>query len=56
MKKKSVYVVTLGCSKNEVDSEIMLSILNKNKYCIAVEIEDANIIIVNTCGFIESAK
>lgn len=56
MKKKSVYVVTLGCSKNEVDSEIMLSILNKNKYCIAKEIEDANIIIVNTCGFIESAK
>lgn len=56
MSKKGVYVVTLGCSKNEVDSELMLSILNKGKYEIANDIEDANIIIVNTCGFIESAK
>lgn len=56
MNKKSVYVVTLGCSKNEVDSEIMQSILNKDKYSVANDIEDANIIIVNTCGFIESAK
>lgn len=56
MNKKGVYVVTLGCSKNEVDSELMLSILNKDSYEIADEIEDANIIIVNTCGFIESAK
>lgn len=56
MDKKSVFVVTLGCSKNEVDSEIMLSILNKGKYSIADDLEDANIIIVNTCGFIESAK
>ena len=56
MNKKSVYIVTLGCSKNEVDSEIMLGILDKDKYCIADSLEDANIIIVNTCGFIESAK
>ena len=56
MNKKSVFVVTLGCSKNEVDSEIMLSILDKDNYYIAEELEDANIIIVNTCGFIESAK
>ncbi len=56
MLKKSVYVVTLGCSKNEVDSELMQSILNKDKYYIAEDIEDANIIIVNTCGFIEAAK
>lgn len=56
MDKKGVFVVTLGCSKNEVDSELMLSILNKNSYEIADEIEEANIIIVNTCGFIESAK
>ena len=56
MNNKSVFVVTLGCSKNEVDSELMLSILNKGKYSIAENIEDANIIIVNTCGFIESAK
>lgn len=56
MNRKSVYIVTLGCSKNEVDSEIMLGILDKENYYIAEEIDKANIIIVNTCGFIESAK
>ncbi len=56
MDKKSVFVVTLGCSKNEVDSEIMLGILDKDKYYIAEELQYANIIIVNTCGFIEAAK
>lgn len=56
MAKMSVYVVTLGCSKNEVDSELMLGILDKEKFEIAEGLEDANIIIVNTCGFIESAK
>ncbi len=56
MYKKSVYVVTLGCSKNEVDSELMQSILNKDKYNVAESLEEANIIIVNTCGFIEAAK
>lgn len=56
MNKKSVYVVTLGCSKNEVDSQIMLGILDKEKYYIANNLDNANIIIVNTCGFIESAK
>lgn len=56
MNKKSVYVVTLGCSKNEVDSEIMLGILDKENYYIAENLYEANIIIVNTCGFIESAK
>lgn len=56
MDKNGVYVVTLGCSKNEVDSELMLSILDKDKFQISDEIENADIIIVNTCGFIESAK
>ncbi len=56
MVKKSVYVVTLGCSKNEVDSELMQSILNKDKYYVAQDLDEANIIIVNTCGFIEAAK
>ena len=56
MTKMSVYIVTLGCSKNEVDSELMLGIIDKEKFEIAEKLEDANIIIVNTCGFIESAK
>lgn len=56
MSIKSVYVVTLGCSKNEVDSDIMLGILDNSKYSVAEDLNEANIIIVNTCGFIESAK
>ena len=42
--------------ENLVDSEIMLGILKKSKFKITASEEEANIIIVNTCGFIESAK
>ncbi|NLY21411.1 MAG: radical SAM protein, partial [Tissierellia bacterium] len=56
MSNKSVYFVTLGCSKNDVDTNIMKSVLSHDKYDIAESLEDANIIIVNTCGFIEDAK
>lgn len=51
-----VYIVTLGCSKNEIDSELMISILMDNNYRPADFLEEADIIVVNTCGFIESAK
>jgi len=51
-----IFVVTLGCSKNEIDSELMLSILKNNDYPVANSLDEANIIIVNTCGFIEKAK
>jgi len=53
---EKVYLETLGCSKNQVDSEIMLGILNKHNYTLTRNELDADIIIVNTCGFIESAK
>lgn len=56
MSRKTVYIETLGCSKNEVDSEIMRSILNKENFDYTTNPENANIIIVNTCGFIEDAK
>ncbi len=56
MIRKKVYAVTLGCSKNEVDSELLLGSLDKEFYEIAENLEESNIIIVNTCGFIESAK
>jgi ribosomal protein S12 methylthiotransferase len=49
-------VVTLGCPKNEVDSENMKGLLEKNGYCEEKNISKADIIIVNTCGFIEDAK
>lgn len=47
---------SLGCSKNLVDAEIMMGILNRKGYKLVGEFEDADIILVNTCGFIESAK
>ncbi len=54
--KKKVYAITLGCSKNEVDSELLLGTLDQEKYLIAENLEESQIIIVNTCGFIEAAK
>ena len=51
-----IFVVTLGCSKNEIDSELIISILKNNKLIVADTVEEADIIIVNTCGFIEKAK
>ena len=47
---------SLGCSKNLVDAEIMMGILNKKGYKLVGDFEEADIILVNTCGFIESAK
>lgn len=51
-----ISVVTLGCSKNEIDSELMMSILKDNNYLESNSLDDSDIIIVNTCGFIEKAK
>ena len=49
-------LISLGCPKNLVDSEVMLGIIEKYKIEITNDPEEAEIIIVNTCGFIESAK
>ena len=51
-----ISIVSLGCAKNHVDAEIMLGLLNEAGYCITENKEEADVIIVNTCGFIESAK
>ncbi|MDF2532985.1 MAG: ribosomal protein methylthiotransferase RimO, partial [Clostridia bacterium] len=51
-----VALVSLGCSKNLVDSEVMLNILSSNSYKLTQDTNKADVIIVNTCGFIESAK
>ena len=47
---------SLGCSKNLVDAEIMMGILNEKGYRLTGDFEEADVIIVNTCGFIEAAK
>lgn len=56
MGKVKVGMVSLGCSKNLVDGEIMLGMLQDNNYEIVTNKEEADIIIVNTCAFIESAQ
>lgn len=52
----NVGMVSLGCAKNQTDSEIMLGILAERGYGLVADPAEADILIVNTCGFIESAK
>ncbi|MBT9166841.1 MAG: Ribosomal protein S12 methylthiotransferase RimO [Syntrophomonadaceae bacterium] len=56
MKNISVALVSLGCAKNLVDSEIMLYLLQTEGFILVVDPADADAIIVNTCGFIDTAK
>ncbi len=49
-------LITLGCSKNLVDAEFMTSIMIEDGIVVTPEPASAQVIIVNTCGFIESAK
>lgn len=49
-------MVSLGCPKNRVDSEIMLGLLEQAGYQLTPEAQDAEVLIVNTCGFITAAK
>jgi ribosomal protein S12 methylthiotransferase len=53
---KKVGFVSLGCPKNLVDSEVMMGTLAEAGYEITSSAEDAETVVVNTCGFIESAK
>ncbi|MEC8258910.1 MAG: MiaB/RimO family radical SAM methylthiotransferase, partial [SAR324 cluster bacterium] len=53
--RAKVYVETLGCSKNRVDSEIMLHHLSQNHYTLTLEPQEADAIVVNTCAFLTSA-
>lgn len=58
LKKNKVNVITLGCSKNIVDSEVMMGQLKANKFEVEHEGEsdDHQIVIINTCGFVDNAK
>ena len=53
---QSIGMVSLGCAKNQVDAEQMLFLLQQAGYNILPEPAGADVVIVNTCGFIESAK
>jgi ribosomal protein S12 methylthiotransferase len=54
--KKNFYLLSLGCSKNTVDSESMASLLHKGGFAGVTDPDDASVLIVNTCGFIEDAR
>ncbi|NKQ36658.1 MAG: 30S ribosomal protein S12 methylthiotransferase RimO [Chloroflexi bacterium] len=55
-KKKQFYLLSLGCSKNTVDSESMAALLQKAGFSGVMDPDDASVLLVNTCGFIESAR
>lgn len=54
--KNKISVITLGCSKNTVDSERLMNQLKLNDLDVVHNSDDANSVIINTCGFIEAAK
>ena len=56
MEKKSVYLLSLGCPRNLLDSEVLLGLLKKEGFVINEFPEGSDIAIVNTCGFIQDAK
>ena len=51
-----VGMVSLGCSKNQVDAEILLALMLENGYEICADPQQCDVVIINTCGFIEDAK
>jgi len=53
---KKIGFISLGCPKNLVDSEVMMGQLKANGYQITANAEEADTVVVNTCGFIDSAK
>jgi len=53
---RSIHFVSLGCPKNRVDSEVMLGVARRAGYDHVASAEDADVIVVNTCGFIGEAK
>jgi len=54
--KRTVAVVTMGCARNEVDSEELAGRLEADGWTLVEDVESAEVALVNTCGFIESAK
>jgi len=56
MKKGTYFIASLGCAKNTVDSESMAILLNRQGYHAVIDPEEAQFLIVNTCGFIHDAR
>jgi ribosomal protein S12 methylthiotransferase len=56
MQKQRIHFVSLGCPKNRVDTEVMVGVARNGGYELSPEAEEADVIVVNTCGFIGEAK
>ena len=56
MPKKTIHFISLGCPKNRVDSEVMLGVASEQKFRVVDDASKAEVIVVNTCGFIGEAK
>jgi ribosomal protein S12 methylthiotransferase len=56
MSDRKIHFVSLGCVKNRVDTEVMLGVAGKAGYTVVPEADEAEVIVVNTCGFIGEAK
>ena len=54
--RRTVSLITLGCARNEVDSEELAGRLTAGGWEVAADGEDASVVMVNTCGFIQAAK
>jgi ribosomal protein S12 methylthiotransferase len=52
----AVHLITLGCARNEVDSEELAALLERDGFTVAADPRNADAVMVNTCGFIEAAK
>ncbi len=53
---EKIALISLGCPKNQVDAEAMLALLQDGGFVVSPEVEGADLVIINTCGFIEEAK
>jgi ribosomal protein S12 methylthiotransferase len=56
MTRPTIHFISLGCPKNRVDTEVMLGVADHDGYTLVAEPDDADVIVVNTCGFIGPAK
>ncbi len=56
MSPHNIFFVSLGCSKNLVDTEVMMGLLRNSSFEITDKYQEADLIVINTCGFVEKAK
>jgi ribosomal protein S12 methylthiotransferase len=54
--KQKFSIISLGCARNLVDSEVMSGLLEQDQYEVVQEPADADVVLINTCGFIDAAK